>query len=69
MPKPKAEVTDITAQANEHGGHVSASGKVTQQINGTTSIEVTGNVGHSQSFHGHGGNTNWGVTVGVNKKF
>lgn len=66
---PKGKITNVSGKGNNDGGHVSVSGKVIHKINDSTSIEVNGNVNRSQSFKGHGGQTNWGGTIGINKKF
>jgi hypothetical protein len=62
-------MTHIGGSGNNNGATVSVGGQISQQITPNTSVQIGGNVTHSQSFHGHGGQTTGGVSVGISTRF
>lgn len=67
--KTNAQITNVTAKGNNDGAYIGASGKITHDVTPNTQVYVEGNIGRSQSFRGHGGQTGGGGAIGITYKF
>lgn len=66
---PKVTFDGISGGGDSKGGYISGGATVTQPITPSTDVYASGNVGRYQSFNGGGGQTDYGVSVGVRTRF
>ncbi len=67
--KTNASITHVSGGGNSSGGYISVGGQVSHQVGPNTSVNAGGQVNHSQSFNGGGGNTSWSGNVGITHRF
>lgn len=63
------QITNVRGSGNNDGAHVGASGQISHPIGSNTSVNISGNIDRSQSFHGGGGQNTYSGSIGITHKF